>query len=322
MNLNQIFSASNNCNYCKLFQQILDLNTEPYVIVDDQARVVFFNKAYEKFLNIPREEAINQHVTNVIENTRLHIVCKNKVAEIDRLQSIHGRYAIVQRIPILNDGTLIGAIGKVNFLNSDELVYMVKKVKSLENKLEEYKNSSSSNLIATYNFNDIIGNSTKINSIKILARKIASSDLTVLLLGDTGVGKELFAHAIHNYSPRNDGPFVGINCASIPRDLLESELFGYEEGAFTGAKKLGKLGKFELADGGTLFLDEIGDMPLRMQSKILRVIQDKNIERIGGTKICKIDVRIIASTNQNIKHKINIGEFREDLFYRLNCITA
>jgi len=147
-------------------------------------------------------------------------------------------------------------------------------------------------------------------------------DSNVLIMGESGTGKELFAHAIHNASDRASGPFIKINCAAIPSELLESELFGYEGGAFTGAKKEGKIGKFELANGGSIFLDEIGDMPLQMQVKLLRVLQEREIERIGSSKIRPINVRIISATNKNLEEEVKVGNFREDLYYRLNVMSV
>lgn len=317
--LNNLYRRINSCDNCQMFETVLDFLPEPIVIVNEEGYIVFFNKAYQDYLNVPREEAVGKYVADVIENTRMHLVCKGNAPEIDYLQKIHNKEAVVQRIPITFNGEVIGGIGKVNYQNVSEITALIKKLKKMEDKLSEYKNSSLEHMKAVYTFDHIIGNSEKINSAKETASKIASTDLNVLILGYTGVGKELFAHAIHNSSPRHKGPFIGINCAAIPHDLLESELFGYEEGAFTGAKKKGKPGKFEMADGGTILLDEIGDMPLSMQAKILRVLQNKQIERIGGSSPKEVDVRIVASTNQDLKQKIINNEFREDLFYRLNA---
>jgi transcriptional regulator with PAS, ATPase and Fis domain len=173
---------------------------------------------------------------------------------------------------------------------------------------------------AKYSFNDITGRSLQIQQIKAIARKLAVSDLTVLIEGESGTGKELFASAIHNESPRRNKPFVAINFSSISENLVESELFGYEEGAFTGAIKGGKQGLFEQADGGTIFLDEIGDISLKVQSRLLRVLQEKEIMRVGGTKIMPIDVRVIAATNQNLSELVNMGGFRTDLYHRLKVL--
>lgn len=173
---------------------------------------------------------------------------------------------------------------------------------------------------ASYTLEDILGNSRAIQNLRERARVVASSSSTVLIGGESGTGKEMLARAIHSLSPRCQGPFVAINCSAIPETLLESELFGYEDGAFTGARKGGKLGKFELADKGTLFLDEIGDMPLFLQAKLLRVLQDREIDRVGGMHPIPVDVRIIAATNRDLEAMIKQGEFRQDLYYRINVI--
>ena len=169
-------------------------------------------------------------------------------------------------------------------------------------------------------FNNIIGDSPSFESIKEFSKKISIGNSNVLITGESGTGKEIFARAIHNESIRSNEPFIAVNCAAIPEPLLESELFGYEGGAFTGAKRGGKPGKCELAMGGTLFLDEIGDIPLFLQSKFLRMIQEKTIERVGGTKTIKLDLRIISATHRNLEEMIHNNEFREDLYYRINVI--
>jgi transcriptional regulator with PAS, ATPase and Fis domain len=169
-------------------------------------------------------------------------------------------------------------------------------------------------------FSSIMGTSHSLHSVLKRAMQVAPSDSTVLITGESGTGKELFARSIHQASPRKDKPFVSINCGAIPEMLLESELFGYEKGAFTGASPQGKLGKFEIADGGTIFLDEIGDMPLHLQVKLLSALQNRQIERIGGMSPVNINLRIIAATNKNLEEAIQSREFREDLFYRLNVI--
>jgi len=187
--------------------------------------------------------------------------------------------------------------------------------------LKYYKKELPKILCGKYTFNNIVGESQAIKKAKHVALKVSSSKSNVLLLGESGTGKELFAHAIHNESDRSHSPIIKINCGSIPSELFESELFGYESGAFTGAKKDGKPGKFELANNSTIFLDEIGDLPLSMQVKLLRVIQEKEFERIGSIRSQKIDVRIIAATNKNLEEMIKQKTFREDLYYRLNVIN-
>ncbi|MCK8816624.1 sigma 54-interacting transcriptional regulator [Natroniella sulfidigena] len=184
-----------------------------------------------------------------------------------------------------------------------------------------YKDKLAQDSQTKYLFKDIKGKSVEMKEAKVKAQQAAQTKSTILILGESGTGKEMFAHAIHNASQRRDEPFIKINCAAITESLLESELFGYEEGAFTGAKRGGKPGKFELADGGTIFLDEVGDMPLQMQAKLLRVLQEGEIERVGGNKTITIDLRVIAATNRDLKQMVKDGDFREDLYYRLNVIT-
>lgn len=308
-------------NQCIFYEHILDALSEPIVIVDSKANIVFINKAYLKFIKVARKDAIGKPVQEIIENTRLHLVCNTGATEIDRLQKIHGREAVVHRLPIVVDDEVVGAIGKVTFQDVNELNELAKKLKSMEEKLEHYQKGSSILTSPAYTFDDIIGESASFQQVKTMAIKAAQSDMSVLILGETGVGKDLLAQAIHNASPRHRGPFISINCAAIPQDLLESELFGYGEGAFTGARKKGKPGKFELADGGTIFLDEIGDMPLRMQAKLLRVLQNRHVERVGDTELRSIDVRVISSTNHDVKSKVLYKEFRPDLLYRLDGVT-
>lgn len=188
----------------------------------------------------------------------------------------------------------------------------VKKARRLANKIMGRR--------AVYTFDKIIGQSPKMQETIVFAKKIADSKSTVLITGESGCGKEVFAQAIQNHSPRKNEPFVAINCGAIPRNLIESELFGYDEGAFTGAKQGGQIGKFELADGGTIFLDEIGEMPLEMQTKLLRTIEEGTIVRVGGRQEIPVDVRIIAATNKILREEVKKGNFRHDLYYRLNVI--
>lgn len=188
--------------------------------------------------------------------------------------------------------------------------------KSFSNKERQYHSKNEE-----YSFENIIGKSNEIKKVIEESRKIANSNSNLLITGESGTGKEFFARAIHNSSSRKDYPFIPVNCGAIPRDLIESELFGYECGAFTGANKQGQIGKFELANGGTIFLDEIGEMPLNMQVSLLRVLQDKCVTRIGSKKCNRVDVRIIAATNKDLKKAVQDGKFRRDLYYRLNAFN-
>ncbi len=299
----------------------LDLAYEGIVIIDAEANIITISKAYLEYLGIEEKDAIGKHITEIIENTRMHIVVKTGKAEEAQLQKIGNRYMIANRHPIIIDGEIKGAVGKVLFRNVKELDYLYKKFGKVQKELENYKEEIQQQFSARYSFDDIIGSSDEILAAKQFAQKAALTDSSVLLIGESGTGKELFAHAIHKNSNRGYGYFVKVNCAAIPSDLLESELFGYEKGAFTGANKEGKMGKFELADGGTIFLDEIGEMPLHMQVKLLRVLQEKEVERLGSVSTKSIDIRIIAATNQNLEKLVSESKFRADLYYRLNVVT-
>ena len=304
-----------------ILETIIDNDCDAIIIVDKNARITMISKSYCDFMGITEENALGKHVTDIIENTRMHIVLQTGEAENAQLQSIQGSYMVASRIPIIKNGEIIGVIGKVLFRNVKELNNLYSKIKNMKKELETYKVQLKELNTATYSFDDIIGSSEAISSAKSLACKAAQTHSNVLILGESGTGKELFAHAIHLASDRLYAPFVKVNCGAIPSALLESELFGYEGGAFTGAKKEGKIGKFELADGGTIFLDEIGDMPLHMQVKLLRAIQEKEVEKIGSIGSKKIDIRIIAATNKNLEKSMHEGSFRQDLYYRLNVVT-
>lgn len=288
------------------------------VVVDKKGIIIYINKNYCDFLEVEREQVLGMHVSQVIENSRMHIVAETGKEEIADLQYIKGNYMIANRIPIFSEGEVIGAFGTVFFRDTKEWMQMNSHVKSMLTKIQSYIQEIDRSV--KYSLNDILGNSSQIKSLKEKVKMVAASDISILIRGESGTGKELFAHSIHQLSNRSHQPFVKINCAAIPDHLLESELFGYEEGAFTGAKKGGKKGKFQLADGGTLFLDEIGDMPLNMQVKLLRALQEGEIESVGSTSSIKVDVRIIAATNRPLEKMMEEKRFREDLFYRINVV--
>jgi transcriptional regulator with PAS, ATPase and Fis domain len=177
-------------------------------------------------------------------------------------------------------------------------------------------------LVARYTFTDLVGTSCSFRQAVARGRQFAQTDLTVLIAGESGTGKELFAHAVHRGSRRAEGPFVALNCAAVPESLLESELFGYDEGAFTGARKGGKPGLFEMAHGGTIFLDEIGELGIKLQARLLRVLQQREVMRVGGERVISVDVRVVAATNRNLARQVAEGRFRDDLYYRLNVLTV
>ncbi|PLS18045.1 sigma-54-dependent Fis family transcriptional regulator [Bacillus sp. M6-12] len=304
----------------KWLEEIINLAAERIVVVDCNGIITYINPAYCDFLKTNVDYAIGRHVQDVIENTRMHIVAKTGVAELASVQPINGSEMIANRFPLVIDGELVGAVGTVIFRNPEDWWEYKRKIQPLLEELSYYKTRFEKELKSKYGFIDLIGSSPLFYSAKQLAERISGSQSAVLLLGESGTGKELFAHAIHNNSTRSAFPFVPINCASIPEHLLESELFGYEEGAFTGAKKGGKKGKFQLANFGTLFLDEIGDMPLSMQSKLLRVLQEKELQQIGGNSTIPVDVRVIAATHRDLEKMVEERTFRQDLYYRLNVI--
>lgn len=309
--------------FVKRLHQIFDPVSIPIIMVNKETEVVMINEAFADYLGYPRSEIIGRKVQEIDPNSRFPYVIKSKQPEFAHKHKFtNGHTAIVHRLPVLDEnGDVVYGFGMVIFDDLKKLQEVLEKNKLLEGKLHIYQEELKNMRGAKYSWSSIIGNSLLMQDVKAMAARAAKTDSNVLINGESGTGKELFAHAIHNDSKRFDGPFIKINCAAIPKDLLESELFGYEEGAFTGAKKQGKVGKFELASGGTIFLDEIGDMPLDMQVKILRVLQEKEIERIGGNKTIPVDCRIIAATNRDLVARIRENEFREDLYYRLNVVN-
>lgn len=305
---------------------VLDAAYEGVVVVDGNGVIREINRAYCQFLGIRREEAVGKHVTDVIENTRLHICVQSGIPERGYIQKIYGQPMVVHRIPIWRDGKVIGAIGMLIFQGVSEVYEIFRRLQELsreasrKEKQETEAKPQETAASAPKGIERIIGRHPAIAAVKQMIRRAARVPSTVLITGESGTGKEVVARAIHEAGPHADGPFVSVNCAAIPESLLEAELFGYEDGAFTGAKKGGKPGKFQLAHRGTLFLDEIGDMPLAMQAKILRALEEKKVEKVGGLYETEVDVRIIAATNKPLEEMVRNGTFREDLFYRLNII--
>ena len=293
---------------------------EGLIIVDPEGRILKTNKAYAGFLGQPMGALVGRHVTEVVENTRMHIVAKTGVPEIAHVQKIRGHEMICNRIPIFEQGKLVAVVGTIQFQDIDDLFAMTGRFRNLKKELDYYKTELNKHLGARYSFEQIVGRDEQLERVKDLARKVARSDTTVLLVGESGTGKELFAHAIHVESGRALHPFLKVNCAAIPSELFESELFGYKEGAFTGARARGKKGKFGLADGGTLFLDEISELPLAMQAKLLRVLQEREVEPVGAEQPEAVDVRIVAATNRRLEPLLEQGTFRHDLYYRLNVV--
>jgi PAS domain S-box-containing protein len=304
----------------EIYKLLFDSIYNGTMVTDSQGFITHFNKPYGEFLGLDPDEQIGKHCTEVIENTRMHIVAKTGRPEINYSHRIRGQDMVVQRIPIKKNGKIVAVFGQVMFKDIGDVRKLAEKLEVLESKVELYEKELISLRSTKYTLDSIIGVSNAINNLKTDALQAAATNLPVLITGESGTGKEMFAQAIHHVSSRKLKPFIRINCAAIPRDLLESELFGYEKGAFTGAKSEGKPGKFELAKGGTIFLDEIGDLPLEMQPKLLRVLEEKEFERVGGTSLIKADFRFIAASNQNLEVMMENGLFRKDLYYRLNVI--
>lgn len=302
----------------EMYRLIFDSIYYGSLVTDADGYITHFNKPYGRFLGMDPEAQIGKHCTEVVENSRMHIVAKTGKPEISYSHRIHGQDMIVHRIPIKKDGKVIAVFGLVLFKDAREVGKLARKLSLLESKVKLYEAELLALRSTRYTFDSIIGVSETIRFLKNEALKASAGTLPVLILGESGTGKELFAQAIHHASPRRLHPFVRINCSTIPRDLFEAELFGYDAGAFTGARSEGKPGKFELADKGSIFLDEIGDLPLEMQPKLLRVLEEKEFERVGGTGLFRSDFRLIAATNQNLEEKIAACHFRKDLFYRLN----
>ncbi|MEN6350906.1 MAG: sigma 54-interacting transcriptional regulator [Syntrophomonas sp.] len=301
-------------------EQVIENPYEGIIVVDKDGLVTMINDTYLNIVGRKREDILGKHISLVNENCNLPQVLKTGEPILCDFCNVRDQGLITMRVPIMQGRKMIGAFGKTLFTDMSVAKVLTGKLEQMERQLEFYKGECEKLNRPNYVFDDIIAQSEAMNSIKNIAGRVARNVSTVLITGESGTGKELFAHAIHNSSERRKKPFIKVNCAAIPDNLLESELFGYVGGAFTGAKKGGKPGKFELADRGTIFLDEIGDMPLLMQAKLLRVLQEREIERIGSLEPVMVDVRVIAATNQDLEELVSKGKFREDLYYRLNII--
>ena len=299
---------------------VINIAYEAIFVVDDQGKITLVNEAACQFFGKRESELLQKPIDQVIENTRLLRTLKTGMAETNEIQVIYGRPYIVSRLPIVRQGKIIGAVGKIIFQKLDEVKDVAQKLALMDLELNYYKEQvGSARLPVT--FNQIVTVNQDMRRLKQEAEIAARGNSTIMLTGESGTGKELFAEAIHQASPYRNGPYVKVNCAAVPENLLESEFFGYASGAFTGAQKGGKAGKFAVANGGTLFLDEIGDMSLNLQSKLLRVLEDRCFEPVGSNESVKVDVRIIAATNKDLIQKVASGEFRGDLYYRLNVIS-
>ncbi len=307
----------------KVLELIMDNVYSGVIVCDSDSKILYINKFYADLLQTTKERATGQHIKNFFPSSRLPGVLETGEMELGRKCSLRADIALlVNRIPVKIGNRTVGVVLQTVFKDYAEINDLMARLSLLQREVNYYKRGLDSVLSATFDFDAIIGKNARLLDAKRMAEKYAKTDGAVLVLGPTGSGKELFAHAIHLASDRRKGAFVCVNCAAIPRDLLESELFGYEEGAFTGARRKGKAGRIELADRGTLFLDEIGDLPLNAQAKLLRVLDTGRFERLGGLKPVQVNFRLVAATNRDLKAMIHRNEYREDLFYRLNTMSV
>ena len=300
--------------------------SEGMMLVDRDARVVWINDQYKRFLpalGFERvEDFVGHPVSEVVQNTQMHRVLRTgKPILIDLLSNKAGTF-VVSRIPLRDEGgQIIGVLGIVLFDHPETTLQpLIQKFAALQRDLDDARRELASQRRTKYTLASFVGTSPAAVEVKRQARRAATSSSPVLLLGETGTGKELLAQAIHAASRRANGPMVSINIAAVPDTLLEAEFFGVAPGAYTGADKKGRDGKFRLADGGTLFLDEIGDMPPSLQPKLLRALQEGEIEPLGSNKVIPFDARVIAATSRDLAGLVREGKFREDLYYRLNVL--
>lgn len=290
-------------------QAILNASHDGIIAIDRDACITFVNKNAIEILGLP-VQIVGDKIAKYIPNSDMLRILATGKRELGDISTVLNRQIIINRLPIVIDGEIAGAVSTFKEITDIQKMEMRIRKQMFESGLE-----------AKYRLEDIVGSSDLIREAKELTETFGKADATVLILGESGTGKELFAQGLHLSSPRAAGPFVAVNCAAFPGNLLESELFGYDEGAFTGARKGGKSGLFELAHGGTLFLDEIGELSLPIQALLLRVLQEKKVRRISGERIIPVDVRIVAATNRDLEQLIREKQFRSDLYYRLNVLT-
>lgn len=298
--------------------------TNPYegiTVVDRDAILRYVSPVHERFFGHKRGDALGKPVQEVIENTRLHVVAKTGTAEIGQVQEMRDVTRVVNRIPIHRDGKVVGAIGRVMFKAPEEVHELSRQISGLRAEVNYYKKELVGLRHRAFGLDEIVGESEPIRRLKDEIRKIAPLDVPIFVSGESGSGKELVAHAVHNLSQRSERPMVLVNCGALPANLVESELFGYEAGAFTGARREGRAGKFEMADHSTLFLDEIGDMPMETQVKLLRVIESGVLERVGSNRPRSTNFRLVSATNRDLRRLIAEEAFRADLYFRINGVT-
>ena len=292
------------------FQAILDFVHDGVLATDETGSITLLNPAAEKIFRVNQQLVLGQPIVKTFRDTRIDEVLKSGKAEIGQLQKVPEGHILTNRVPINVDGVVKGVVATFQ-----EVTQIQKAEHTIRQSLY------GKGLVTKYTFHDILTVDPKMKKLIEVARDYSSTIATVLIQGESGTGKELFAQSIHSQSSRANGPFVAVNCAALPPQLLESELFGYVEGAFTGAKKGGKIGLFELAHNGTIFLDEVGDMESGLQARLLRVLEERRVMRIGSDSLIPVNVRVIAATNIDLRKQVAAGNFRNDLYYRLNVLN-
>ncbi len=312
-------------NLAQALGPLFDIVQDGLIVVDRQGVITLANQHFADALGARAQDLIGKHILSAYtdsKTSRLPIVMETGQAEIGWPHLINGRDVVACRYPLFKDGEIVGALGRILFRDVREVTLLANQLNSLMGQESKKPPVISKHCDFNYDVNSIVGNSKLIRDLKASLLRVAKRGSSVLIIGESGTGKELLAHSLHAASQRRYGPFIRVNCAAIPEHLLESELFGYSDGAFTGARKGGQAGKFELAHGGTLFLDEISDMSITMQAKLLRVLQEKEITPLGSDSTRKFDVRVVAATNINMERLVEEGKFRRDLYYRLNIVSV
>lgn len=316
--LKNIFTSSEFTE--KWYIQVLNSINNGILVIDDQLIVRYVNSEYTRITSVKEEEILGRHLIKVRPGAMLPQVLTTGKPLVGQYRREGEVEYVVDMAPIIVEGNIVGGVSVVKDITevrrlSEEVEKIAKKTGRLKTMVDRiYK--------AKYTFDDIVGNSISMNEALRVAKRAAQGNADILITGESGTGKELFAQAIHNASNRGMGPFVALNCAAIAPSLIESELFGYEEGSFTGAKKGGRVGLFEIASGGTIFLDEIAELSLEVQAKLLRVLQERSIRRIGETSEVSIDIRVMAATNKDLYVMVQEGKFRADVYYRLNVLNV
>lgn len=291
------------------------------MVIDKQGRLIYLNRQCADFIKVDPVRSIGKDIQEVFPPSKMKTMLTGNQRFNTDFYFYDGRTSVSTQVQILNEGQVVGVLEYDVFQELDSLDALYEKYAvSLRDEMKYYRDQFRKLGSTKYSIDNIVGSSQKVQDLKKQIRMAAATSSTVIITGETGTGKELVAHSIHNLSSRAFGSFIKINAAGFPESLAESEFFGYEEGAFTGAKKGGKKGKFELANEGTLFIDEINQMPMNLQPKILRALQEHEIDRVGGDQSIKINARIIAASNQDLAKQVEKEKFREDLFYRLNVL--